>query len=256
MTIHRRLHAAGDAFERSITRRPAAEAHVIYTPHETNHILKKRLYTKNFMKSYPSRFNSGLPGILSCTPDDPPGEAKCEMRIRRRHPRTSPDYSGSHGPGLHHHGGPRPPATRIAAGYELAPAVGPAACRRPGVIEIGEFDHVTRREMHVAVSGVDCPVSDPNSINTTICQLRKKLKPHGIEIVTRCKLGHRLTEDSKAKIRALLGAGIVDATAPPTGNAPPGMRKQKPHKRTTRWRGPTGRGRNAIKNASSCFIAF
>ena len=114
-----------------------------------------------------------------------------------------------------------PLVTSLRLRLALQPAEGRALSK------LVESDHVTRREMHVAVSGVDCPVSDPNSINTTICQLRKKLKPHGIEIVTRCKLGHRLTEDSKAKIRALLGAGIVDATAPPTGNAPPELKKTK-----------------------------
>lgn len=90
-------------------------------------------------------------------------------------------------------------------------------------------NHVTRREMHAAMSGDGNPVSDPRIIDTTVCSLRKKLALHGVEIVTRPKLGHQLTEDSRDKVRKMLaghGADIADAAAPAPDNSRP--RRAKP----------------------------
>ena len=123
-----------------------------------------------------------------------------------------------------------PLTTALRLRLGLQPAEGRALSK------LVESDHVTRREMHIAMSGVDCPVSDPRSINTTICQLRKKLQPHGIEIVTRRKLGHQLLADSKAKVRELLGADIADAARCPPATRGPGGQNLKLHRKRPAWR--------------------
>jgi len=116
-----------------------------------------------------------------------------------------------------------PLVTACALVFGLRPAEARA------LVKLVKQDHVTRREMHVAMSDDANPVSDPKSIDVTICSLRKKLAPHGIEVTTRCKLGHQLLPDSKAKVRerlAAYGADVVAAATPPTGNSRP--RRAKP----------------------------
>jgi hypothetical protein len=61
---------------------------------------------------------------------------------------------------------------------------------------------------------VATPGDQSNSISVTICTLRKRLKPHGIRIVTTWKIGYALDAKSRSKLRRLLAeqdAAIMSA---------------------------------------------
>ena len=53
-----------------------------------------------------------------------------------------------------------------------------------GLTALVKQGYVTRGEMHAAVSDDDNPTSNIKVVGTIICRLRKKLRPHGIEIYT------------------------------------------------------------------------
>jgi DNA-binding response OmpR family regulator len=65
-----------------------------------------------------------------------------------------------------------------------------------------EQDLVSRKQMHAAVAG--SPKVDPRIIDVVVCKLRRKIRPHGIEISTARNQGFYLTPPSRAKIRKLL----------------------------------------------------
>ena len=100
------------------------------------------------------------------------------------------------------------------------------------LVQLVKHDHATRELLHVALSGSE-PASKSNIVEVSVYCMRKRLKPHGVEIITLCKQGYRLTPDSRDKIRKILaayGADIV-AAATPTGN--PGLKTQNPRLRKT-----------------------
>jgi hypothetical protein len=75
-------------------------------------------------------------------------------------------------------------------------------------------DHATTPELHVAQRSDGSQVK---AVGVTIHWLRKKLAPHGIEIVNIYGLGYRLAKGDRDRTRKILadyGADIVSAVTP------------------------------------------
>ena len=50
------------------------------------------------------------------------------------------------------------------------------------------------------------------TVDVVVSQIRQKLATHDVKIIPVWKQGYRLAEDSRDRIRELLGAGIADLT--------------------------------------------
>jgi DNA-binding winged helix-turn-helix (wHTH) protein len=119
--------------------------------------------------------------------------------------------------------GQRPPDHLLTSSHDLALAVAlrrqfglrPAESR--ALMALAKREHISRQELHVALSRDGNPVSGIRSVDVIICNLRGKLKPHGIEIATVWGLGFRLAEDERDKIHKMIasyGAKVIAAAAP------------------------------------------
>lgn len=70
------------------------------------------------------------------------------------------------------------------------------------LVRLMQDEAVTKEELRVTVTDGD-PTTDRHVI-VVICNLRKRLKPHGISISTLWGSGYNLPADSRAKIEQLL----------------------------------------------------
>jgi hypothetical protein len=81
-----------------------------------------------------------------------------------------------------------------------------------------KFDHATKAELHAALFPSGTPVTRVQTVGVVIHWLRKKLAPHGIEVVNIYGLGYRLAagaRDRTCKLLAAYGQDIVAAVTPP-----------------------------------------
>lgn len=63
-----------------------------------------------------------------------------------------------------------------------------------------QSEHVSRREMHIAVADDADPKSKYGSVTVHMWRLRRKLAPHNIEIISDFGQGFRLTAEARDKI--------------------------------------------------------
>lgn len=61
----------------------------------------------------------------------------------------------------------------------------------------------TKEQLFQAISGRD-GMHDDNTVKVSICDLRKKLAPYGIEILTRWAIGYELPTDSRVFLKEVL----------------------------------------------------
>jgi two-component system, cell cycle response regulator CtrA len=72
-------------------------------------------------------------------------------------------------------------------------------------------DRVPRENMHLAIMrtvGSKRDETDPKMVDATICKMRKKLRPRGIEISTDWGFGYFMAADSKARLRQIIAAEL------------------------------------------------
>src|SRR5262249_25099731 len=91
--------------------------------------------------------------------------------------------------------------------FQLSPAEGRA------LVELLEHKQVSRQALHVAMSAAGTPVSRIKIIDVVVSRMRRKLAPHGIEIVTVHGLGFGLAEGARDKIHQQLAeydSGLIN----------------------------------------------
>lgn len=72
------------------------------------------------------------------------------------------------------------------------------------LVELLGHQQVSRQAMHVAASADGTPVSRINVIDVIVYNMRRKLAPHDLKIVTVHGLGFKLVEGARDKIYKLL----------------------------------------------------
>jgi DNA-binding response OmpR family regulator len=72
------------------------------------------------------------------------------------------------------------------------------------LVKLMGHKQVSRQAMHAAMSPDGSPVSKIKTIDVVISQMRRKLAPHGLAIVTVHGLGFKLAEGAHDRIRRLL----------------------------------------------------
>jgi DNA-binding response OmpR family regulator len=85
-------------------------------------------------------------------------------------------------------------------------------------VKLVKHDHVTKRELHRALSHNNNPVTGIKIVDVTVSHLRKKVALHNIEVITVRGVGFRLAEDARDRIRRLLaeyGEDVISAATPP-----------------------------------------
>jgi DNA-binding response OmpR family regulator len=73
--------------------------------------------------------------------------------------------------------------------------------------------HVSKAQLHVAVSRDDPPITNIRILDSVIHRLRKKLAPHGIEIINLHGFGYSIPEDIRSKAHKLLAEYSRDVLA-------------------------------------------
>jgi hypothetical protein len=68
------------------------------------------------------------------------------------------------------------------------------------LLELMQHQYVSRQGLHDAIGGR----GKSNNVDVVVCRMRRKLAPHGIEIVTVWGSGFRLAEGARDRIRKLL----------------------------------------------------
>ena len=92
-------------------------------------------------------------------------------------------------------------------------------------VKLVKHDHVTREELHAAISHD----TEIKIVDVVIYRLRRKLARHRIEIHTIRKLGYRLHKNARDKIRRILagyGEEIISAVTPRPSLCDPALRQQ------------------------------
>jgi Transcriptional regulatory protein, C terminal len=88
-------------------------------------------------------------------------------------------------------------------------AFGLTAAEARAFIELVGHPHVSRAALHTAIGGE----GKIKGVDVVICRLRKKLGPHGIEIVTVWGQGFRLVDGARDRIRKILADAGLDLTS-------------------------------------------
>ena len=75
-----------------------------------------------------------------------------------------------------------------------------------------ENEHVDKEQLHAAMAQDGDPATNIKIVGVLVHKLRKKLKPHGIEVATVWGTGYGLTADARDKLRKILaGYNAVDS---------------------------------------------
>jgi DNA-binding response OmpR family regulator len=87
------------------------------------------------------------------------------------------------------------------------------------LVKLVKHEHVTRAELHRAMSHNDNPTSGIKIVDVTICGMRKKLEHlHAVKIITVRGQGFRLDKNSRDRLRKILaeyGEDVISAATPP-----------------------------------------
>jgi DNA-binding response OmpR family regulator len=86
------------------------------------------------------------------------------------------------------------------------------------LVRLAKHDHVSREELHAAVSHDDHPVTGIKIVDVVIYRLRRKLSPFGIEVTTVRGQGYTLAESARDSLRKILGEygqDVIAAAVPP-----------------------------------------
>src|SRR5262245_23671996 len=89
------------------------------------------------------------------------------------------------------------------------------------LVQLLTNDCVSKEELRATISHNARPVTI-DSIDTFLCTLRAKLRPHNIHVVTINKVGHCLHTETREKIHQLIAKHDAGFTSPP--EAPPKRR--------------------------------
>ena len=72
------------------------------------------------------------------------------------------------------------------------------------LLPLVEHGFVSNADLHAAMSRDAYTVSDIKTLKVVICNVRRKLEPYGIGIITIWKAGYKLDENDRDKIRGML----------------------------------------------------
>jgi DNA-binding winged helix-turn-helix (wHTH) protein len=88
-------------------------------------------------------------------------------------------------------------------------------------VEMLENNHISRETLGAAVFHDGGPIPKSKTLDVHISNLRAKLKPFGVELVTIRRLGFRLAEGAHDKINRLLAEHRAGSMTPAEPAAPP-----------------------------------
>jgi hypothetical protein len=81
-------------------------------------------------------------------------------------------------------------------------------------VKLLQHSPVGKTELHVAVSRDGNPTTKIEVIGVVVHKLRKKLIPHGVEIICLHGFGYALSEDTRDRVRKIIGEDIISTAAP------------------------------------------
>ena len=112
-------------------------------------------------------------------------------------------------------GAPAAPDTEAPLVVTLRLRLGLRRAESRVLVALMAHEHVSREALHAAMSPDSWARPNSRTVDVTLCGMRKKLEPHGVEIVNVYGLGFALAEGARDKLRRIARYGVEPAQPEP-----------------------------------------